>query len=151
MMTIQDLSAEQITALVGTRHAVTGVEYPPGGLQPYYEWLVRTLHHLAESSAGALRVARSSASATAVVVSPGRASIGGVALAFEGETLELATFNNSTVLVWLEDLAGAAVIGHGASAGGWPGGLHIKLAEVTVAAGEVTAVLDRRFETILSA
>lgn len=150
-MTIRDLSSDQITELVGTRHAVTGVEFPPAGLQPYHEWLVRQLHHLAESSAGNLRVVPDDTAQTTVRVMPGRASIGGVALVYGGGAIDLATYNNDTAYLWLEDDSGAASIGIATDAAGWPGSAHIKLAEVTLAAGVIVEILDRRFETMLSA
>jgi hypothetical protein len=149
-MTIKELTPDQIEQRVGTRHAGTGIEYPPSGLQPYYHWLMRTLHLLAESSAAALRVARDDADATTIRVLPGRASIGGVALAYAGGTVDLAAHNNDTAYVWLEDDGGATVKTAGAATG-WPATAHIKLAEVTLAGGEITDVLDRRFETFLKA
>ncbi|HEX7009981.1 MAG TPA: hypothetical protein VF184_08365 [Phycisphaeraceae bacterium] len=147
-MAVRELSAEEMEALVGTRHGVTGMEYPPQGLQPYYQWLVRTLHLLAESSAGALRVARDASSPTAVTISPGRASIQDAALSYEGGVIDLAEHNNDTVYVWLFDDGGAAAVGFGAEGDGWPAQAHIKLAQVTLEAGAITGILDRRFETV---
>ena len=149
-MTIRDLSSEEVTALVGTRHETTGVEYPPAGLQPYHDWLVRQLHHLSEGSAAALRVVRDDASDTTVRIMPGRATIAGVVLVYEGGTQDLATFNNDTALLWLKNDSGSAVIEAAASGTGWPVDPHIKLAEVAIDAGVVAAILDRRFETVLS-
>ena len=149
-MTIQELSTSEIEQRVSTRHAGTGIEYPPSGLQPYYHWLVRTLHLLAESSAAALRVAEDDTNATTVRIMPGRASIGGVALSYDGGTIDLSTYNNDTAYIWLENDGGAAVkVADDAT--GWPGGAHIKLAEVTLASGEITEIVDRRFETMLKA
>lgn len=51
-MPSQDLSTQQIAALVGGVHPITGVSYPEAGLQPYYEWLIGSLHRLAEAAAG---------------------------------------------------------------------------------------------------
>lgn len=147
-MTVKVLSAENITQLVGTRHPTTGIEYPPDGLQPYYHWLVSTLHLLAESSAGALRVARDTDDQAGVHVAPGRASISDVALAYDGGTIDLGAYNNSTAYLWLFDDDGEAAIGVDDESNGWPGGDHLKLAEVTLQAGAVTHILDRRFETI---
>lgn len=142
-----DLATDDIAALIGTRHAGTGVEFPPAGLQPYHDWLIRTLHRLAESSAGALRVSRADTDAS-VHVAPGRASIDGVALGLAETTLDLAAFNNSTALVWLADDSGSAVVAAADTGTGWPGTPHLKLAEVTLSAGVVASVLDRRFETV---
>ena len=147
-MTIEQLSPSEIEQRAGTRHAATGIEYPPNGLQPYYHWLIRTLHLLAESSAAALRVARDDTSAATVRILPGRASIGGAPLVYDGGTVDLGPYNNDTAYLWLEDDGGAA-IKTASDGGGWPGGAHIKLAEVTLADGEITDILDRRFESML--
>jgi hypothetical protein len=147
-MAIKELTAQAMELLVGTRHASTGFEFPANGLQPYYEWLIRALYLLGESSAGALRVAEDDVNATTVWIAPGRASIAAVTLAYGGGTLELGSYNNDTAYVWLYDDAGNAAIGIGAAAGGWPAGNHIKLAEVTLSSGAITEILDRRFETI---
>jgi hypothetical protein len=149
-MPIQDLTADQIDSLVGTRHPGTGIEYPPDGLQPYYYWLIRALHLLAESSLGALRVTEDDSSSTAIQITPGRVTVSGVVLDFTGETNDLSAFNNDTVYVWLRDNAGVPGIGINAASGGWPGISHIKLAEVTIAAGAITGILDRRLETVFS-
>ncbi len=149
-MPIQELTSIEIDSLVGTRHAVAGFEYPPNGLQPYYEWLIRTLHLLAESSLGALRVCRDGGSGTSVLIAPGRASISGVVLECAGQTLELAAYNNDTVYLWLFNDAGQAGIGAGLDGIGWPGTAHLKLAEVTIASGQITQILDRRIEHIFS-
>ena len=149
-MSIEELNPSEIEQRVGTRHALTGIEYPPDGLQPYYHWLVRTLHLLAESSAAALRVAKDDADQTTVRIMPGRASIAGVALSFEGGTRDLSSYNNTTAYLWLHNDNGSAAIGVDSASNGWPGTDHLKLAEVTLSAGQITDVLDRRFETMLS-
>ena len=147
-MAISPLPPQDIESLVGSRHATTGIEYPQPGLQPYYDWLVQSLHLLAEASAGALRVARADDNPTSVHVMQGRASIDDVPLAFAGEQLDLAAYNNDTALLWLYDNAGEAGVGHATTATGWPTDSHIKLAQVTLEAGQITAIVDRRFETI---
>ena len=147
-MPIKPLTSKQIDELVGTNHPTTGIEYPPDGLQPYYQWLVRTLHLLAEASAGALRVARDADEPTAVQVAPGRASIDGAAVAYEGETIELQAHNNDTAYLALIEDDGAAKVQVASAGDGWPGDPHVKLAEVSLNAGRITDVLDRRFETI---
>jgi len=143
-----DLSTQAIGDLVGSRHTVTGTEFPPAGLQPYHDWLIRTLHRLAEGSAGALRVERSDQSPMSVCVAPGRASIAGVALSLDESTLDLSGFNNDTALIWLADNAAAAELNAASHSTGWPGSAHLKLAEVTLSAGAISGVLDRRFETV---
>lgn len=149
-MSIQELTPDQIDGLVGTRHPSTGIEYPPNGLQPYYRWLIRALHLLAESSFGALRVAQDDSSNTTITIAPGRVTISGVVLDFPGQTSDLSAFNNDTAYVWLRDNAGSPGIGINGASGGWPGISHIKLAEVTITAGAISGILDRRMETVFS-
>ena len=150
-MPSQDLTSEQIVDRVGSSHAVTGMAYPEAGLQPYYEWLVRSLHRLAEASAGDLRVWHDADDAVSVWIAPGRCSIAGQALSYTGGSQDLAAYNNDTALIWLENNAGVAQVGVAAHSAGWPAGGHLKLAEVVLDAGEVTLITDRRFETLLKA
>lgn len=149
-MSIHELTPDEIDGLVGTRHPQVGLEYPPNGLQPYYHWLVRALHLLSESSLGALRVARDDASDTAIRITPGRATISGVVLEVQSQVNDLSAFNNDTAYIWLRDNAGAAGIGINSDSGGWPVIPHLKLAEVTIVAGVITHILDRRIESVFS-
>jgi len=137
--------------IVGGAHPVTGVAYPEAGLQPYYAWLIRSLHRLAEASAGDLRVWHDADAAASVWVAPGRCSIAGQALVYAGGSVGLGLYNNSTALIWLEDNAGVAEIGAADTGSGWPVGDHLKLAEAQLDSGEVTLITDRRFETLLQA
>jgi len=146
-----DLTSQEIAALVGESHPVTGLIYPEAGLQPYYEWLIRSLYRLAEASAGDLRVWHDAEEAASVWIAPGRCSIAGVALSYAGGSIELGLYNNSTALIWLEDNAGNAQIGTADTEEGWPLGDHLKLAEAQLESGEVTLITDRRFETLLKA
>lgn len=148
-MSQMELSPQQISDLVGSRHPATGIAFPPAGLQPYHDWLIQTLHRLAEASAGDLRVGRADAPPTAIHLAPGRCSIGGVGLSLAATTIDLATVNNDTALVWVYDDNGNAVASTATAATGWPSAAHLKLAEVTLAGGAVTGILDRRFETVL--
>lgn len=148
MPTVQ-LTESQIQSLVDTRHPSVDLLYPPSGLQPYYLWLINSLHRLAESSASAFQVTPDDASAMSIRIAPGRAAIGSSVLVYGGETIDLAANNNQTVYVWLHDNAGQAQVQTAISGSDWPGSSHIKLAEVTLAAGTITAILDRRWETIL--
>ncbi|MEM9251006.1 MAG: hypothetical protein AAGB29_01535 [Planctomycetota bacterium] len=151
-MPTPDLNSAAIDVLVDTRDEKTGLRYPPPGLQPYHAWLVDTIYRLAAGSAMDYRVATDDASSTTVYIAPGRASIADIPLAYAGGSLELAPFNNNTALVWLiDDGGGSPQIGTGPLSDGWPGGDHIKLAEVTLVSGTIASILDRRFETILSA
>lgn len=148
-MPSQDLTSQQIALLVGSTHRVTGVSYPEAGLQPYYEWLIDALHRLAESSAGDLRVWQDADDAASIYIAPGRCSIAGQALAYEGGSVALGVYNNSTALVWLQDNAGDSEIATADTNTGWPAGNHLKLAEVQVTSGEIALITDLRFETLL--
>ncbi|MEM6333750.1 MAG: hypothetical protein AAF823_10475 [Planctomycetota bacterium] len=150
-MSTPDLTPTQADALTDTRDPRTGLRYPPIGLQPYHRWLLDTLHRLAAHAASDYLVTPDTATPTSIHVAPGRASIGGTPLPHAGTTLELAALNNDTALVHLTDNAGSPELAASASAVGWPATPHIKLAEVTLAAGAITAITDRRFETILAA
>eukprot|EP00752_Nemacystus_decipiens_P014095 g12531.t1 len=126
-----------IAAMVGSAHPTAGVSYPEAGLQPYYEWLINALHRLAESSAGDLRVWQDADSAASIWVAPGRCSIAGQALAYDGGSIDLGLYNNSTALVWVQDNAGAAEIAVADIGAGWPVVDHLRLAEVELETGEV--------------
>lgn len=150
-MSIRDLSSQEIEQLIGTRHGTTGIEFPPPGLSPYYSWLIRTLHHLAESSVGNLRVTRDEANPTSIHVMPGRATIGGEARAFVGETIDLAQFNNSSVLVSLQADGETCAVQITDETSNWPAPPHIKLARVALAEGKIVAVEDRRMDALFHA
>jgi len=149
-MSIQELTESEIEALVGVRHPMTGFEYPANGLQPYYHWLVRTLHLLGETSGGALKIHRDDTNDTTVRVVAGRATLNGNVLVYAGESIDLAVFNNDTVYLWLYDNTGIASIGMASATAGWPISAHIKLGEVVLSVGAIINVLDRRHETIVS-
>ena len=148
-----DLDPVQIQALIGTRHATTGITFPPAGLVPYHHWLIQTLHRLAEASFGALRCQPDDQDPASVGIAPGRASIGAAVLELEPTTLDLATFNNDTALVALTVDTGTSgpLVTATRGADGWPGGPHLKLAEVTLAGGQVQQVVDRRLDAVFRA
>lgn len=146
----RDLTPQQVEDLIDTRDPATGLLYPPAGMQPYHDWLIQSLHRLAGSAAGDLRVSTGEASATSVYIAPGRATVDSAVLVHPGGDLELGAYNNDTALIWLEDDAGSAQIGAAAGGTGWPAGTHLKLAEVELAGGEITLITDRRFEAMLS-
>ncbi|MCC7204882.1 MAG: hypothetical protein IT441_07360 [Phycisphaeraceae bacterium] len=146
-MGLKVLGAGEIEGLVGTAHAVVGMEYPPSGLRPYYHWLVQSLHLLAEASAGWLRVGQDSTGPAWVRVGPGRMRLDGQAWAYAGGVLDLGGMNNSTAKVWIAADGGEAEVEYGLT---WPTTRHLKLAEVTLAGGEVVEVIDRRSETMLA-
>lgn len=149
-MTFRDLTQDEINALVGTRHAATGLEFPPVGLQPYYNWLINSLHRLADAAFADFRVVRSDDADTAVFVTPGRALIFGVTLTHEGQTIDLAPYNNNTAILWLHDQEGVATLGHDTLATSWPAYPHIPLAQIELASGVITSIEDLRPQSALT-
>ncbi len=98
-----------------------------------------------------LEVYRDDASAVSVGVGRGRCRIGGGVVTFNGGVLDLASYGDDVVYVWLVDSGGGVgSVGHASDGTGWPGGDHLKLAEVTVSGGAVgvDGILDRRSETV---
>jgi len=150
-MPIIELTAEQTADLVDTRHAGTGMLYPPDGLQPYYLWLMRSLHQLAETSASALKIHADADNPAGVIVMPGRASINGHPLNLSEQAIDLSEFDDDTLNVWLHRDSGSAAVSVGTSGDGWPSTPHIRLAQVVLDEGAVTSIIDRRFEAILRA
>jgi hypothetical protein len=150
-MAIRELSSVEIEDLVGTRHEVTGFRYPPNGLQPYYQWLVSTLHLLGEASAGGLKVDRDDVNETTIRVAEGRSSLNGTVLPYAGGTIDLAIFNNDTAYIWLyEDSSGFPTVGTASDGVGWPNYSHIKLAEIILSEGQISTILDRRGEILFN-
>ncbi len=143
-----DLTADQIEALVGQRHPTTGIEFPAAGLLPYHDWLIRTLHRLAECSLGALRVEPARTDELSVVITRGRATIADTPVTLDDTTLDLALFNNDTVLLALVLDTGSGPLVIRRLDEGWPSGPHLKLAEVVLVAGGIETVWDRRLETV---
>lgn len=144
-MHVEQLTSEQIDSLVGTRDGLTDIAYPPQGLQPYHQWLIQTLHRLAACSLGAWRVDRAPDEPMMIAIAPGRASIDEVVVAYDGGTLDLASFNNATAHVWLAEDEGEAVVDAGSD---WPESTHLKLAEVMLSEGRIADLIDRRLEAL---
>lgn len=149
-MAPRELTAQELLDRVGDRHPVTGIEYPPEGMQPYYAWLLRSLHLLAEASAGHLRVAPDEASDSTLDIAPGRCTIAGVALDHPPQTLDLAAINESTAFVWAHAADNAALADAGPASAGWPSTPHIPLAIVALDAGRIQSVTDLRAQSMLS-
>lgn len=143
-MAVKDPSNTTILGLVNSRANRSAWLVAPAGLQPAYFWLMATLLHLDAGTVADFLVKPDDASPTTIAVLPGRCTIGGNGVAYPGGTLDLAAYNNSTALIALVASSGAASISVGTS---WPGGTHHKLAAVTLSAGQITAITDRRFES----
>lgn len=90
-----------------------------------------------------LEVYPDTTAATTVGVGAGRRTLGNTALVYAGGTVSLASYNNTTALLWFWNDNGTPRVTAGSS---WPSYPHWKLAEVALAAGAITAILDRRSE-----
>ena len=85
--------------------------------------------------------------ADAIGVRPGRIAFANTVLVYDGADPAIdALTDNDTTYVWLYNDAGTATIGSAIDATGWPAITHVKLAEVTLVDGVITAILDRRVE-----
>ncbi len=144
------LTDPQAVALSGTTDASNGVAYPSANADPWLAQIYRALAQIAAvaDAANNLRVCRDDASDLTIRIRPGRCSIDAEPLDYAGGTA-LVTDDDVTY-VWAFDDTGTLTIGSAIDGDGWPSTAHIKLAEVTAADGEVTAILDRRGEAMLA-
>ncbi len=148
-MAIKDPSSTTINnTLDGTRHEKTGAKYEAKNTEGWWEWIMSTLYHLGEASAGWLQVREDDSSALAVRVTPGRASFDGAAYSYAGGVVSGLT-NNDTTYIWAEIDGGSLTIDSGIDGSGWPATAHLKLAEVTISAGAISGIVDRRQELML--
>ncbi len=145
------ITLAEIQALVGTR-GPAGMRYEAKDEFPSYEYLMRMLHQVQQATAAsaALMVCPDESAANAVYVMAGRCSIDETALAYAGGVVS-GLSNNATTYIWAAKPSSIVVITKGLSGAGWPGTTHIKLAEVTLSAGIITAIVDRRPELWLKA
>ncbi len=137
-----ELYPDDATLLAMTVEEHTGVEMIETGQSPYYLQFRKLVHRLllATARANDLRVYRDGP--LAIGVKAGRSSIAGNAIAFEGAA-DIAVSDEATTFVWL-DAAGAVQTATDAMPG--DRATFFPLAEITAAAGAITAVLDRRGE-----
>lgn len=143
------LTPAQIDAFIETTDPTTGITYPPIGLQPYHAWLIDTLHRLAATSVAQFRIAPANPDQpTSVYAAPGHATLDAVPLDFTGQTLDLAPLNNQTARLALIDNAGNAEVQASLD---WPSVTHLKLAEVALAQGQITAITDHRLRPLFTA
>lgn len=137
-------------ALLGTTDPRTGAIYPTtddiNGWGAEVLRLERLLS-LATAPASELRVYATDAAADAVGVYAGRRQLGGSALVYAGADPAVSGLtDDATTCVWLYSNAGTAAIGSGA---GWPAVPHWRLAEVVMADGVITSIVDRRGECVV--
>lgn len=150
-MAVKLRTGTEISALIGTPHPKTGGLVIPRGTQNFDEPVNNALLQAADASAGFCQVFADDAAGTTARVLAGRVLLNGVILVYAGGTISLSSYNNDTAYVWLQNNGSdAAQISAAADGTGWPSGNHIKLAEVTLASGVITTIVDRRPETFLS-
>ncbi|MBL4699979.1 MAG: hypothetical protein JKX85_01865 [Phycisphaeraceae bacterium] len=148
-MAEKQLTDTQANALAATTDAATGITYPTANQDP---WLAAYNRQLDQVNAVALRgndfrVYEIEANADAIGVRPGRDLFGSTVLIYAGEYPAIdGLTDNDTTYIWLYDAAGTATIGSAIDGTGWPAIPHRKLAEVTMLAGVITTILDRRSE-----
>jgi hypothetical protein len=153
-MSVKALSNSVLNTLSGGFTSWLGLflkPMDPTGVQSWWyliDLFIRVDRGCAPISAGLVQ--QDDANATSINLAAGRFSIQGVGLSYAGEVIDLASANNAVSYVWLWNNSGTATIGHALSGTGWPAYSHIKLAEVTLAAGLITVILDRRGEAALS-
>ena len=150
-MAVKQKTSSEIDALIDVPHAKTGVLVVERGTQLFDVPINNALLLASEASAGWLQVHADDSANTTARVMAGRAPVNGVTLIYAGGTIDLAAYNNDVAYVWLQDNgSGSAQISAAADGTGWPSGNHVKLAEVTLASGTITSILDRRSETFLA-
>lgn len=153
-MAVKDLTPTQILALINNedyRHPLTGTRPITAKTQPFDDEVNNRINHLAQASAGFLQVRKDDADDVTVRVMAGRCDINGQVLVYAGGTVDLSSYSNDTAYIWIYDNATVATIGVGSDADGWPSTAHIKLAEVTLSAGQFSEdnIVDRRSECML--
>lgn len=138
------LSDSTATALAGTTDSTTGAVYPSVTVNNWAAVMLRWMHRLLASAgrSNQLRVYEVDGNADAVGVRAGKARIGGTDLSYAGADPAIdGLANNDTTYVWL---TAAGAIGSAIDGTGWPATVHLPLAEVTMASGAITAILDVR-------
>ena len=155
-MAVKQLSDSEANALSvgGVTDAETGVKFPSADADPWLAPIMRTFGRITAllELASNLRVDQVEGNADAVLVLPGRCSLAGTAYAFAGADPAVdGLADNDTTLIWAEDDGGGLLLINSAvDATGWPGTAHLKLAEVTLASGAITQIVDRRIDQIFA-
>jgi len=153
-MTEQVLDAVSASGLSGTVDPGTDFAYPNLGQNGWGPDRHRSDARLLDMArlSDQLRVYAVDTNADAVGVRAGRVFDGSSSIVFSGADPAVDNLaNNDVTYVWLEsDGAGGLRVSSAIDATGWPATQHIKLAQVTMAAGVVSQVLDRRGEHLYS-
>ena len=154
-MTEKVLTDDQAAALYGTTDLETGVVYPSVTASNWGPPRNRTDARMIDVArlANALRVYPVEGDPLAVGVRQGRCVISGVTYAYAGEDPAVSSLtNNDTTYIWAQDDGGGSLeIASAIDATGWPTTKHLKLAEITTSSGEITGIVDRRSESMLTA
>lgn len=148
------LTDDEALALSGTTDAATGLVHTTVGQfnhaadRKRVDDQVRRVALLANN----LRVYEVEGNADAIGVRPGRCQLAGVAYSYAGLDPAVDSLaNNDTTYIWAEDDGGGALqIDSAIDATGWPSNPHLKLAEVTLAAGVITSIVDRRADASMN-
>lgn len=144
------LSDAAALELSGTTDADTGVQYPERSLNnwaaAFFRWVAQTIKAFA--TANHFRIHEVDGNPDAVGIRGGRTKCAGVLATYATtETLIDSLADNDTTYIYLYvDGSGTTQISSSLDAVGWPTSAHLRLAEVTMAAGAITAILDRRAE-----
>lgn len=148
-MAVKDKTQSELDALEGTRHTLSGGLIVPDGTENWADDTNNAILHAFEASAGWFQVREDQSDPLVVHVNTGRVVVGGTLLTYAGGTKDLTAFDDDVAYVWLEDDTGAT-IDAAADGTGWPATAHMKLAEVTMVGGAITAIVDRRPESIFA-
>lgn len=145
------LTDDEALALGGTTDSRAGFLYPTVGEAEYGAKLLRLFAKLAANAVTDLQVYAVASNADAVGVRAGRCTLAGTIYSYAGEDPALdGLTDDDTTYVWAEDDgAGSLQIDSALDGTGWPATAHIKLAEVTMASGVITGIVDRRFEVVV--
>jgi len=142
------LTELEASAMFGSTDAQTGVTIPGVFTSPWGRDRNRTDARLIDVArlGNNFRVYLVDANDDAIGIRAGRCTIAGVVLVYAGADPAVdGLTDDDTTLVWVYDDSGTATIGSGDA---WPTDPHVKLAEVTMADGEITTILDRRAEAV---
>lgn len=142
------LTDDEALAYSGTTDADAGLTYPTVGDSSWAADLYRLVRRLATLAVFDLHVYPVSGNADAVGVRAGRCRIGATEYSYAGADPAVdGLADNETTYLWAEDDGGGGVqVASAAQGVGWPGTAHLKLAEVTMASGVITSIVDRRIK-----
>ncbi len=89
-MAVIDSTSTEVNALVNTRDSKTGFLFAALGLQPWHEWIIGVLKHIADALIGLQVKAddNDASSTTHVRVTAGRALIGGTLVNYSGGDIQ---------------------------------------------------------------